>query len=190
MPRRSSPGPAALLALGLGGVVAGHTLVYRLLVPDAHARAAELAATGHGYLSGVGALATAASVAALALVFLGGVLRAPVLDGARIARRLVAFQVTAFFVMEVLERVASGAGSRGLPAALLVGLPAQALVAVAIAALVRWLVRAGGAVTRSPREVVTARPALVALTITDGAVLARGVAWARRGRAPPAFLPI
>ena len=48
-----------MLGLALGGVLLGHTAAYRLLIPDAHTRTLELAASGHGYLSGanvVGAL--------------------------------------------------------------------------------------------------------------------------------------
>jgi hypothetical protein len=37
--------------LMVGGLLAGHTLGYRLAIPDAHARAEALAHTGHGYLA-------------------------------------------------------------------------------------------------------------------------------------------
>jgi hypothetical protein len=189
MPRRPSLHPAALLALGLGGVLAGHTVVYRLLLPDAHARAAALAATGHGYLAGAGAIATVAIVAALAVAFLGGVLRAPIVHRGLVGRRVAAFQVTAFVAMEVVERLASGATGHGLTAVLLVGLPVQIAIATGIAVVAAWLARAGRAVTGSPREVVGARPALVALTVSTRSPRSAGIAWPRRGRSPPPLLP-
>ena len=190
MRRRPSLHPAALLALGLGGVLAGHTLVYRLLIPDAHTRAAELAATGHGYLSGADVIATVAIVAALAFAFLGGVLgeRAP--SGALLVRRIAMFQVTAFVAMELIERLASGTVGHALPAVLLVGLPVQLVVALAMAAVAAWLARAGRAVTGSPREVVGARPPLLAFEIHPRSPLRAGAAWAARGRSPPSLLPV
>lgn len=190
MRRRPSRHPAALLALGLGGVLAGHTVVYRLLIPDAHTRAAELAATGHGYLSSADAIATVAIVAALAFAFLGGVLREPGPSGALLVRRIATFQVTAFVAMELIERLASGTVGHALPAVLLVGLPVQLAIALAIAAVAAWLARAGRAVTGSPREVVGARPALHAQGVTGRSPLRAGAAWAARGRSPPSLLPV
>jgi hypothetical protein len=190
MRRRPSPHPAALLALGLGGVLAGHTVVYRLLIPDAHTRAAELAATGHGYLSAADAIATVAIVTALAYAFLGGVLRAPALSGGLLVRRIAAFQVTAFVAMEGIERLASGTLGHALPAVLLLGLPVQLVVALAIAAVAAWLARAGRAVAGSPREVAGARPALLAFDVPPRSPLLAGAGWAPRGRSPPSLLPV
>jgi hypothetical protein len=190
MRRRPSLHPAALLALGLGGVLAGHALVYRLLIPDAHTRAAELAATGHGYLSGADAIGTVAIVAALAFVFLGGVLRERAPSRALLVRRIAMFQVTAFVAMELIERLASGTVGHALAAVLLVGLPVQLVIALAIAAVAAWLARAGRAVTGSPREVVGARPALLPLDVPPRSPLRAGAAWAPRGRSPPSLLPV
>jgi hypothetical protein len=190
MRRRPRLHPATLLALGLGGVLVGHSIVYRLLIPDAHTRAAELAATGHGYLSGADAIATVAIVAALAYAFLGGVLRAPAPSGALLVGRIAAFQVAAFVAMEGIERLASGTVGHALPAVLLVGLPVQLVVALAIAAVAAWLARAGRAVTGSPREVVGARPAVLARNIAPPSLLRAGARWAPRGRSPPSLLPV
>jgi hypothetical protein len=190
MSRRPTPGPGSLLALGLGGVLAGHTLTYRLLVPDAHARVAELARTGHGYLSGANAVGASIAIAALAVVFLGGVLGSPIGDGHGIARRLVAFQVAAFCSMEILERVATGSGAHDLAPLLLVGLPVQILVAVAIGALVRLLVGAGRAVMRSAREARRSPAALASIVSLTGSPSSAGRHHEALGRAPPQLLPV
>ena len=56
------------LALAAGGSLAGHWLAYRVVTPDADARAHELAESGHGYLSLAPPLLT--SLYALALLAL------------------------------------------------------------------------------------------------------------------------
>ncbi len=145
MSRRSNVRPATVLGFGLGGVLVGHALTYLVLVPDAHARTAELAATGHTYLGGANALGLVAAIAALSALFFWGLAgaddRAP-----RVYERLAAFQLTAFAAMEILERLGSGAGLRHLVPTLAVGLPVQILVAAFVALLVRLVARTAAAV--------------------------------------------
>jgi len=177
-----------VLGLALGGVLLGHTVAYRLLIPDAHTRALELAASGHGYLSGANVVGLVAAVVALAALFLGGVLRTNDAAPQRLALRLVGFQMTAFLAMELLERIASGGGAQHLPAVLLIGLPVQAMIAVLVALVARSLLRVASAIA----DLLTRPPAWVD-TI---AVSARAFAEPRRpdrtgappGRAPPSFL--
>jgi hypothetical protein len=103
-----------------------------------------------------------------------------------ISQRLVVFQVAAFAALEVAERLGAGAPLSGLATSLPTGLVIQTAVAAAIAAAVRWLLRA--------------TDVLVALASPDGAPPAStwdeaipAIAWARPvllpasvgGRAPP-----
>ena len=135
-----------MLGLALGGVLLGHTAAYRLLIPDAHTRTLELAASGHGYLSGANVVGLVAAVVALAALFLGGVLRTNEAAPQRLAARLVGFQMSAFLAMELLERIASGGGTQHLPTVLLIGLPVQAFIAVLIAVIARLLLRVASAI--------------------------------------------
>lgn len=146
MTSRPSSRPSLVLGLALGGVLLGHTVAYRLLLPDAHTRALELAASGHGYLSGVNVVGLVASVVALAALFLGGVLGTNRTTPSHLAARLVGFQMAAFLAMEVLERIASGGGADHLPSVLLVGLPVQALIALLVASAAWLLLRAAAAI--------------------------------------------
>src|SRR3954453_20190955 len=110
MSARGSSRPSLVLGLALGGVLLGHTVAYRLLAPDAHTRTLELAASGHGYLSGANMVGLVSAVVALAALFLGGVLRTTETAPRDLAWRLIGFQVAAFCAMEVLERITSGGG--------------------------------------------------------------------------------
>ena len=186
MSRHSTVRPASMLGLALGGVLVGHALTYRVLVPDAHARAVALADTGHGYLGGANMLGLLAAVAGLSILFLGRLMRRT--GGTpRVAVRLVAFQLTTFAAMELLERLGSGAGVRQLLPALLVGIPTQVVVACIVAALVRYTLRSATILAdRASRGsgtpsfgvlvgIVAARASLPPAPVS-------GVAW---GRAPP-----
>ena len=108
MSDRPTVRPATLLGLALGGVLLGHAVTYRLLLLDAHARATELARTGHGYLTGANTLGFLAVVAAMAAVFLGRLLRGETPTASVVAWRLATFQVASFAALEVLERLGSG----------------------------------------------------------------------------------
>lgn len=185
--------PATLLGLALGGVLLGHAVTYRLLLPDAHARATELARTGHGYLTGANTLGLLAVVAAMAAVFLGRLLRGETPTASVVAWRLATFQVASFAALEVLERLGSASGFDRMVPLLLIGVPAQLLVAGLVVLLVRFAIRTaavvadlavhGTAAWPHPPQ-VAARPAM------DPWCPARAAtAVVPPGRAPPVLRP-
>jgi hypothetical protein len=188
MSPRGSSRPSLVLGLALGGVLLGHTVAYRVLVPDAHTRALELAASGHGYLSGANVVALVAAVVALAALFLGSVLRTDQAAPSHLAPRLVGFQMAAFLAMEVLERIASGGGTQHLASVLLIGLPIQAVIAALVALVAALLLRVaaviGQLLSRTPaqRETVVASLAGIAEPRRSDRI------GAPPGRAPPSFL--
>ncbi len=186
MSRQSNVRPATLLGFGLGGVLVGHALTYLVLVPDAHARTADLSATGHAYLGDANALGLVAVIAALSVLFFRGLTGA----GDRVPRvyeRLAAFQLAAFAAMEILERLGSGVGLRHLVPTLAVGLPVQLAVAAFVALLVRFVARTVAAVADRVAEgaplwssgavtLIAGAPTVVALAPAGGPP---------PGRAPP-----
>jgi hypothetical protein len=143
MVRRPTIRSGAVFGVALGGLLAGHAMAYAELAPDPRARAAMLAATGHGYLHGTDAIAILAALAGLAIVFLGR------LTGTRddritfrsFAVRMVAFQAIGFVVLEVAERVGAGASLGDLTRALPVGVVFQVTLALLSAGFLRWLLR-------------------------------------------------
>jgi hypothetical protein len=189
MSGRRSIRPSVVLGLALGGVLVGHTLAYRLLLPDAHARTLELARSGHGYLSGVNAVGVVAAIVALCVLILGRLLRSEEADTWSILWRLVAFQMAAFTSMEILERLASGAGSSRLLLVLAVGLPVQGIVAAVIALLARFLLRVADRIaSMASRPLDRTRPELVVAAPRDVAPAIRPITGAPPGRAPPSVL--
>lgn len=135
---------SAVLSLALGGVVLGHAITYGLLVPDTHARAGALAATGHGYLAALERVGLTAVLIALAATFLGRLARRDGSDApglGAILGRVTAFQLTAFAALEVAERLGAGASLQDLPAVLSVGLVAQAIIALVAALVLRSVLR-------------------------------------------------
>ncbi len=188
MSARGSSRPSLVLGLALGGVLLGHTVAYRVLLPDAHARTLELAASGHGYLSGANVVGLVAAVVALAALFLGRVLNAEEIDLRHLTVRLIGFQMAVFVALEVLERLASGGGVQHLPAVLLVGLPVQAAVALLVALVARLLLRMAAAIA----ERLGAAPgwAVATLTFADGSAAPRQhlPTGSPPGRAPPSFV--
>ncbi len=185
MSRRSNVRPATLLGFGLGGVLVGHALTYLVLVPDAHARTADLSATGHAYLGDANALGLVAVIAALSVLFFRG------LAGAgdrhpRVYERLAAFQLTAFAAMEILERLGSGVGLRHLVPTLAVGLPVQLAVAAFVALLVRFVARTAAAVAD---RVADGAPLWSSGAVTLIAGAPTVVALAPAGGPPPGRAP-
>lgn len=177
-----------MLGLALGGVLFGHTVAYRLLLPDAHTRATELAASGHGYLSGANVVGLVAAVVALAALFLGGVLRTNATAPRQLTWRLVGFQVAAFCAMELLERIASGGGLQHLPAVLLIGLPVQALIAVLVAVAARLLLRVAAVIADLLDRTPTWAAAPLAIPGDPAEPRRPDRTGSRPGRAPPSFL--
>jgi hypothetical protein len=189
MSERRSIRPSVVLGLALGGVLLGHTLAYRLLLPDAHARTLELAGSGHGYLSGANAVGVVAAMVALCVLFLGRLLRSEEAATWSILWRLLAFQMAAFTSMEILERVASGAGSSRLLPVLAVGLPVQAFVAATIALLARFLLRAADRIASlAARSLDRSQPELALAAPREVAPAIRRVTGSPPGRAPPSIL--
>lgn len=188
MSSSGSSRPSLVLGLAFGGVLLGHTVAYRLLIPDAHTRALELAASGHGYLSGANAIGLVGAIIALAALFLGGVMRTQDAVPQHLAARLVAFQMAAFLAMEVLERLASGGGTQHLASILVIGLPVQAMIAVLVALVARLLLQVAAAIA----DRLAPAPTWASTTVTFVGASAEPRRPDRTGsppgRAPPPFL--
>jgi hypothetical protein len=175
-----------MLCLAFGGLLAGHSLAYQLLVPDEHARSIELARSGHGYLGTADAFGAVVAIAALSVLFLGALLRPGREEIASIGRRLAAFQIAAFVSMEILERLSSGEGLGHLAPVLLIGLPVQVIVATAIALLARLLLRAADVVAAlSSRPPTWPTLAVAGSTPADVAPRSLAIDGPPPGRAPP-----
>jgi hypothetical protein len=138
------------LCVAVGGALLGHWLTYVLIAPAGGAREALLRHTGHGYLAVANDVGLVLALGSLGAVFLRGLTApgAPPTSGTRLLGRLSLFQSGAFGVMEVLERVTSGAPLDGLlrDGLLPVGLLVQVGVAAGCAILIGWLVRAAALV--------------------------------------------
>lgn len=147
-------GPLGVTATALAGVVGGHRLAYLVAFGDQDARHALLADTGHPYLSTASLLAMALGtwvVGAVATRHLRGGERGT--GTARVAARLALLQVTLFVLLEVGERVASGAPLEGLlhHGLLPIGLAVQLLAAVGFALILRAVAGAAEALGRALR---------------------------------------
>ena len=158
MDRRKTPSALLLLGAAWAGAVAGHTLTYLLTVPQAAARDALLASTGHNYWAAAVAVAVVLGLAtALAVVvrqFRGGLRgeRTMGADGVpRLAACLAALQVSIFLVQEILERLDVGARLVSLQTGrlLLVGVLIQVLIATALAFALFLLARVSAAAGRA-----------------------------------------
>jgi hypothetical protein len=181
---RSTAGPSAagsdatpaaagwrVAALAVAGVALGHLLAYAVVIPDAAARGAFLARTGHGYFPAFADAAVTLGAIGLVGSLLGGVARSssPVGKPWALFRRLVLIQPAVFAALEIVERLTGHAPLRDLiHGDLLAGAAVQVLVAAAIA-VVAWILRraveralvAGAPVDRPARAVVAiVRPAL------------------------------
>jgi hypothetical protein len=178
------PGFLLTIATAWVGVVAGHIVAYLLGYPSAGPRHAHLAVTGHSWVG----LATASLIAVVPVVLLAVAVRAVRSEGSwsgsALALRLIAIQVPAFALIEVLERQWSAGRTVADPAAF-IGLVLQPLVAVLTAWLLGLFGKAVCAVVarmrrklrRPPRSLP--RPGLTRSRLRDELVL-----LARR-RAPP-----
>ncbi len=161
-----------LLTLSIAGcgVLVGHWLTYLVDVPGASARTALLDATGHGYLSVAGELATAFLAFSIVAAFLGALL--PAGGGSRaggsLAVRMVLLQVGAFAAMEIGERVVSGSPLGDLVGGgvLAVGTVANVAVALLGAALLRRVLALAdrvAAIAAAPASPAVRPPAAVAV---------------------------
>jgi hypothetical protein len=185
-------GPA-MAGAAATGLLAGHVLTYLVVRPDAQARSALLAHTGHGYLSTAAEVAVLLAIMGCASVLTraaraasGGEPAAPRVRD--LAARLALLQCGAFVAMEVSERLASG--SPVLVASTLwilgLGLALQVAIATVGATVLRWLTRAAEWIVvrlrRAPMPRAAASwPAPPETPIRGTAALRGG----RRVRAPP-----
>jgi hypothetical protein len=151
----------ATMGVAVGGVLVGHWLTYLIVAPVAGSRAAILHDTGHAYLGMANDLALVTALAAMATLFMGqltGPVGAAQLQG--IASRIVRFQVSAFVLMEVLERVTAGSPLAELihTGILPIGIAAQVGIGYLAGHAIRWLVRTADRVAAAlGRHAVPAR---------------------------------
>jgi hypothetical protein len=183
-----------LLGVAMAGVVVGHSLAYFTALPNASARAELLARTGHSYWHGAVLLALAVSAVAFARHVRDHV-RFSLTEGAAgqsyllVAVWLAVVQVSAYAVIEVTERLASGYPIQQMfhSALPLIGVAIQVLVACASTLLLRLLARAAevlaGALARTR---AASPPPLLWAPGSDPHLLTQRLLWAAcRGRAPP-----
>ena len=161
MDRRRTPPALLLLGTAWAGAVAGHTLTYLLTVPQAAARDALLASTGHSYWAAAVAVALPlglTSAAGVALRHFRGGLRGEETMGTdgvrRLTSQLAALQVSIFLLQEILERYEAGAPLGGLRTdrLLLAGTLVQILIAAALAIALFFLARVSAAAGRAFRR--------------------------------------
>jgi hypothetical protein len=182
----------ATLGVAVGGVLLGHQLTYLLIDPGAHARAVLLRRTGHAYLGIANDLALVAALTGLAAMFVGQLVASTRgdRDGNLTTRRIVSFQVSAFVLMEVLERLTTGAPLGGLIRVLPVGIVAQAAVALLAAVVIRLLLRTADRVAETlGRPAVLRTRAILALGIPETIAVPLGRHLSAAGvRGPPSLL--
>jgi hypothetical protein len=185
------------LSLAVLGSQVVHSLAYRLVTPDASARAHELAASGHSYLAYVPLALAVCTV--LVAVALAGELRHALsgggaAGGGTAAWRFAVFAPAIFTFQEYFERLGHGGAfpwTAALQASFVVGLLLQlpfALAAYAVARILlgavrslgRWLAGSRG----RPRRVGIAlpRPSLAALAPRPPAL---GLGYGSRGPPSP-----
>jgi hypothetical protein len=178
----------------MAGVVVGHTLAYFVALPNAGARAELLARTGHSYWHGAVLLALAVSAVAFARHIRDHV-RSSLAKGAAdqsylfVAIWLSVVQVSAYAVIELTERLASGYPIQQMfhSALPLIGIAIQVLVACAGTVLLRLLARAAEALAGTlGRSFAASPPPRILAPDGDPHSLAQRLLWAAcRGRAPP-----
>lgn len=187
---------AWLIALPLSviGTLAGHSVGYRVALPDAHERAHVLASSGHGYLQ-YAPLALALCTAFAALGFVATTLTAvrghDTSGGTRQLKLVAALAPVAFVLQELIERLAQdGQVHAGLlvSAPFLLGLATQlpfallaAVLAFALTAAAHRVAQALGARGRRPRRIAITFVSRLSVDLPPEPVLARGYA----GRGPP-----
>ena len=147
----------------MAGVLAGHWLTYMAVAPIAGSRATILHDTGHAYLGMANDLALVVALFAIATMFIGQLTSPGATCVQGITARVVRFQVSAFILLEGLERLTSGSPlselihTRILP----VGIVAQVGIGFIVARAIRWLLRAADRVAAAlARGAVPARRTL------------------------------
>jgi len=181
----------ATLGVAVGGVLLGHQLTYLLIDPRVHARAVLLRRTGHAYLGIANDLALVAALTGLAALFVGQLAASTRGDrDGNLTRRIVAFQVSAFVLMEVIERLTTGAPLSGLARVLAVGIVAQAAVALLAAVVIGLLLRTAERVAAAlGRPAVLRTRPILALGIPEPIAVPLGRHLSAAGvRGPPSVL--
>lgn len=126
--------------LAFAGTLAAHSIAYWLVASDPHHHASLLLSTGHGYWGVVTPLAIGLSVAGIAGFLISS--SGTVARFGDVAVRAVALQLTAFLLMETIERATVGGSLVVIKEpVVLVGLVVQMLIALAIAGLLLVLSR-------------------------------------------------
>ena len=183
----------ATLGIAVGGVLTGHWLTYLVVSPGEHARTTLLRVTGHAYLGFANDLVLILALSAFAALFVGqlsvatGTARTVEITG-----RVAAFQVSAFVLLEVLERVTAGAplGELIRTGVLPIGIATQVVVALVAAASIRWLLRVADRVAAGlPRVAVPPRADVATLALLSPVFHAiRRDLSATGVRGPPPFV--
>ncbi len=187
MPRMVGARRAAY-GVAVGGVLLAHELAYRLVAP--HGAEELLDRTGHAYLRVANHVGISVALVALAWVFLGRLTSprsTPRLG--RIAASTVAFQVAAFVVMEVAERLVEGVPLAELlhERVLAFGVASQVVVGLLVALVIRGLLSAADLAVAAGAPWVPDHPAVLPLAREAGSGL-RQVGIARiEARAPPSL---
>jgi hypothetical protein len=187
-PRRVAGRPLGVLVAALG-VAAGHLLTYLVLVPNADARAALLARTGHAYFSLFAQVALVAGAIGAAASALGVLGRGPSHPSVTFGR-LAALQVVAFVWMETVERVVSRDGFGDL---FRMDIVVGALVQVVVAGLVAWGVSLLRRAVRGAVLAVRARPPRPVAPLAPAPApkpARRALALVPPPRAPPGASPL
>jgi hypothetical protein len=164
------------MGVAVGGVLAGHWLTYLVVAPMTSSRAAILQQTGHAYLGMANDLALVTALAALAATFIGQLVD-PVPPGqfSDITARVIRFQVGAFVLLEVLERVTAGSPIAELvhTGILPIGIAVQVGIGSCAARAIHWLLRTADRVVAAlertavaPRRIVL-RPLLPELVFVQ-----------------------
>jgi hypothetical protein len=157
----------ATLGIAVGGVLAGHWLTYVAVAPAEEARAAILHHTGHAYIGMANDLGLVVALTAMAAMFVGqltGPGQAHQLRGTTV--RVVRFQVCAFIILEVLERLTAGSPLAELvrSGVLPIGIAAQIAVGCVAGSAIAWLHRAADRVAAAfgraaaPIRLIVRRP--------------------------------
>jgi hypothetical protein len=177
------------------GLVCGHLLDYRLVVPAA-TRSAVLHQSGHAYLPY--AIVGSVCVAVLAGLAAGrlGYLRGRGVGGAALSRRalaarMVALQLASFLALEAGERVAAGGSVTDLAGPLLwLGLALQVGAALAVSGLLGLIHRAAQEVGRflAVRAVPPASGRAPIPISAETAAIRDPFVNVRPGRGPPEVL--
>jgi hypothetical protein len=188
-PRRVAGRPLRVLGLAALGVAAGHLLTYLVLVPNADARAALLARTGHAYFSLFAQVALVAGAIGAAASVLGVLGRGPSHPSVTFGR-LAVLQVVGFVWMETVERVVSRDGFGDL---FRMDIVVGALVQVVVAGLVAWAVSLLRRAVRGAVLAVRARPPRPVAPLAPAPAekpARRGLALVPPPRAPPGASPL